>query len=227
MMLRVICQKFCATRSGPTYSNFCSGKSAAVSTALTPGRAAAFEVSIDRMRAWAWGERRMRPTNMPGIARSDPYNARPVTLGTPSGRTGRVPTHLSGRAVAFAGTSCMAASSGRGSRLPGLTVARLMRKCKPPPTGRAFSVSVPPELGVASRPDHLRKLLAMLAYTAPTTIEEAVRALAGASGVVKVLSGGTDLLAQLRAGRAKPHLIVDIKRIPDISGIRERDGAFV
>src|SRR5476649_33493 len=27
MMLRVICQKFCATRSGPTYSNFCSGKS--------------------------------------------------------------------------------------------------------------------------------------------------------------------------------------------------------
>ena len=67
----------------------------------------------------------------------------------------------------------------------------------------------------------------MLAYTAPTTVEEAVRALAGAAGVAKVLSGGTDLLVQLRSGRAKPDMIVDIKRIPDMSGIRERDGGFV
>jgi CO/xanthine dehydrogenase FAD-binding subunit len=67
----------------------------------------------------------------------------------------------------------------------------------------------------------------MLAYTAPSTVEEAVRALAGAPGVAKVLSGGTDLLVQLRSGRAKPDLIVDTKNIPDISGIRERDGGFV
>jgi hypothetical protein len=113
MMLRVICQKFCATRSGPTYSNFCLGKSAEVTTVLTPGSAAAFEVSIERMRAWAWGERRIRPTSMPGIARSAPYNARPVTFGTPSGRTGRVPTHLNGLAVAVVGKSCTAASPGR------------------------------------------------------------------------------------------------------------------
>src|SRR5271166_4419109 len=67
----------------------------------------------------------------------------------------------------------------------------------------------------------------MLDYTAPSTVEEAVRFLAEAPGTAKVLSGGTDLLVQLRSGRAKPSLIVDIKKIPGISGIRERDGGFV
>jgi CO/xanthine dehydrogenase FAD-binding subunit len=66
----------------------------------------------------------------------------------------------------------------------------------------------------------------MLDYTAPSTVEEAVRILAGAAGAAKVLSG-TDLLVQLRSGRAKPGLIVDIKKIPGICGIRERDGGFV
>jgi carbon-monoxide dehydrogenase medium subunit len=66
-----------------------------------------------------------------------------------------------------------------------------------------------------------------LAYTAPSSVEEAVRALAGASGLAKVLSGGTDLLVQLRSGRTTPSLIVDTKKIPGISGIREEDGGFV
>src|ERR1041384_8314600 len=66
-----------------------------------------------------------------------------------------------------------------------------------------------------------------LAYTAPSSVEEAVRALASASGLAKVLSGGTDLLVQLRSGRAKPSLIVDTKKIPGISGIREENGGFV
>src|SRR6185437_6761840 len=67
----------------------------------------------------------------------------------------------------------------------------------------------------------------MLSYIAPSTVEEAVRVLAEARGSAKVLSGGTDLLVQLRSGRAKPDLIVDIKQIPGISGIREQDGGFV
>ena len=94
MMLRVTCQKFTATRSGPIYSNFCSGKSAAVTTAFTPGSAFAFEVSIERIFACACGERRIFPVRVPGMVRSAPNWARPVTFGTPSGRIGRVPTHL-------------------------------------------------------------------------------------------------------------------------------------
>jgi carbon-monoxide dehydrogenase medium subunit len=67
----------------------------------------------------------------------------------------------------------------------------------------------------------------MLQYTAPSTTEEAVRILAAATGVAKVLSGGTDLLVQLRTGRIKPDLIVDTKNIAGISGIREQDGQFI
>jgi CO/xanthine dehydrogenase FAD-binding subunit len=66
-----------------------------------------------------------------------------------------------------------------------------------------------------------------LSYSAPATVEDAVRILAGASGAAKVLSGGTDLLVQLRSGRMKASHIVDTKQIPGIFGIREQDGAFI
>ena len=50
---------------------------------------------MERMRACAWGLLRTRPTSMPGSDMSAPNLARPVTLSTPSGRQGRVPTYLS------------------------------------------------------------------------------------------------------------------------------------
>src|SRR6266478_3659475 len=62
---------------------------------------------------------------------------------------------------------------------------------------------------------------------APATVDEAVKALASAAGSTKVLSGGTDLLVQLKSGRIKPDLIVDTKRIPDLIGIREEGGFYV
>src|SRR5690242_2597226 len=65
-----------------------------------------------------------------------------------------------------------------------------------------------------------------VSYTAPTTVDEAVKALA-AAGQAKVLSGGTDLLVQLKSGRLKPDLIVDTKHIPGLIGIREEGGHFV
>ncbi len=66
-----------------------------------------------------------------------------------------------------------------------------------------------------------------LNYAAPSTVDEAVKLLAGSSGLAKVLSGGTDLLVQMRSGRLKPELIVDTKKIPGIIGIREENGALI
>jgi CO/xanthine dehydrogenase FAD-binding subunit len=73
----------------------------------------------------------------------------------------------------------------------------------------------------------LGALMAGLTYSAPTTVDDAVKLLAGSSGLAKVLSGGTDLLVQMRSGRLKPELIVDTKKIPGIMEIREENGGFV
>lgn len=66
-----------------------------------------------------------------------------------------------------------------------------------------------------------------LSYAAPTTVAEAVSLLTGATGLAKVLSGGTDLLVQYRIGRLKPDTIIDLKKIPGMSGIKEVNGGFV
>jgi carbon-monoxide dehydrogenase medium subunit len=64
-------------------------------------------------------------------------------------------------------------------------------------------------------------------YEAPTTVKDAVAMLAASKGVTRLLSGGTDLLVQVRSGRTKADLIVDTKRIPGLIGVREEAGGFV
>ncbi len=63
-------------------------------------------------------------------------------------------------------------------------------------------------------------------FAAPTTVAEAVQLLANADGVARVLSGGTDLLVQLRSGVLKPDLIVDSKRIPELRTISAEGGGY-
>ena len=58
-------------------------------------------------------------------------------------------------------------------------------------------------------------------YTAPSTVDEAVRALADAGEDAKVLGGGQSLLPVLRARLAAPTVVVDIGRIAELRGIRE------
>jgi len=65
-------------------------------------------------------------------------------------------------------------------------------------------------------------------YLAPATLDEAVGAYAEAAGAARILAGGTDLLVQMRSGLVRPGLIVDIKKIPELTSVAETaDGGFV
>jgi carbon-monoxide dehydrogenase medium subunit len=69
--------------------------------------------------------------------------------------------------------------------------------------------------------------LAQFNYVAPASVDEAISALASAP-TARVLAGGTDLIVQMRAGRAKPEAVVDVKRVPGAVGIqRGADGGYV
>lgn len=64
-------------------------------------------------------------------------------------------------------------------------------------------------------------------YAAPATVAEAVALLDDPDRDTVVLAGGQSLLPMLHMRLARPELVVDIGRIPGLSGISERDGALV
>jgi carbon-monoxide dehydrogenase medium subunit len=66
-----------------------------------------------------------------------------------------------------------------------------------------------------------------LRYLAPATLDEAIRAFAAGGSTARILAGGTDLLVQMRSGAVKPDLIVDIKKVTEMTTIEETsDGGF-
>ncbi len=56
-------------------------------------------------------------------------------------------------------------------------------------------------------------------YAAPQTVDEAISLLSSGNGNVGILAGGSDLIAQLKEGRRKIDLLLDIKKIPETTAL--------
>jgi aerobic carbon-monoxide dehydrogenase medium subunit len=63
-------------------------------------------------------------------------------------------------------------------------------------------------------------------YVAPASLEEALQALQEGGEDAKLLAGGHSLLPLMKLRLAAPTLLVDLRRVPGLSGIRRDDGAF-
>lgn len=56
-------------------------------------------------------------------------------------------------------------------------------------------------------------------YAAAATVDEAVSLLAAGGDRARVLAGGTDILVQLREGLREADLLVDVKKVPELTAI--------
>jgi len=63
-------------------------------------------------------------------------------------------------------------------------------------------------------------------YKVAKTVKEAAKFMAAAKGKGYVLAGGTDLLVQMKSGLREPGTIVDVKKIPEMVSITEKNGSF-
>jgi Aerobic-type carbon monoxide dehydrogenase, middle subunit CoxM/CutM homologs len=68
---------------------------------------------------------------------------------------------------------------------------------------------------------------AAFGYQRPTSLDEALAAIASADGGVKVLAGGQSLLPLMKLRLARPETLVDIGRIAELRGVRPQpDGGL-
>jgi aerobic carbon-monoxide dehydrogenase medium subunit len=63
-------------------------------------------------------------------------------------------------------------------------------------------------------------------YVAPASLEEALQALQEGGEEAKLLAGGHSLLPLMKLRLAAPTLLVDLRRVPGMAGIRRDNGAF-
>jgi len=63
-------------------------------------------------------------------------------------------------------------------------------------------------------------------YQTAKTVKEACKFMLAAKGKGYILAGGTDLLVQMKSGARAPGVIVDVKKIPEMTTIVEKNGSF-
>src|SRR3712207_2666002 len=68
---------------------------------------------------------------------------------------------------------------------------------------------------------------APFAYARPTTVDEALQAIASGGEDVKILAGGQSLIPVMRLRLAAPETIVDLTRVAELRGVREDGDSIV
>jgi carbon-monoxide dehydrogenase medium subunit len=68
---------------------------------------------------------------------------------------------------------------------------------------------------------------AAFAYARPTTIDEALQAVAAGGEDVKIMAGGQSLIPVMRLRLAAPETVVDLTRVAELRGVREEEDAIV
>src|SRR4051812_12705197 len=61
-------------------------------------------------------------------------------------------------------------------------------------------------------------------YARATSLDDALAKLKAADGAGKFIAGGHSLVPLMKLRLSEPGVLIDISRIPELSGIRERDG---
>jgi aerobic carbon-monoxide dehydrogenase medium subunit len=68
---------------------------------------------------------------------------------------------------------------------------------------------------------------APFAYARPTTVDEALQAVASGGEDVKILAGGQSLIPVMRLRLAAPETVVDLTKVAELRGVREEGHAIV
>lgn len=68
---------------------------------------------------------------------------------------------------------------------------------------------------------------ASFAYARPTTVDEALEAIAAGGDDVKIMAGGQSLIPVMRLRLAAPETVVDLTRVTELRGVREDGDSLV
>jgi carbon-monoxide dehydrogenase medium subunit len=61
-------------------------------------------------------------------------------------------------------------------------------------------------------------------YSRATSVDDAIAKLGASNGTAKFIAGGHSLVPVMKMRLSQPEMLIDIARLPELSGIREKDG---